>query len=301
VRFVAAISATLMSAVFLAAMTCFVAGAPSSTLAVGDQLAYGITVELQQHHVRGKGKNGDTVIESSAQGTATFAIYSISADGTALANVALNLQGIDAGQPIALQTTTPGKVLSDGQLRTKAQLGLGVADAFAAADATIAEIGQHGQLTLGKTWTNSAKTPFVTMSMTRTINGQTSYQGLAAYSLQSVGVGALLRTTDGKPASGNISIGGTTYYDGADRLFIGEAFRTLTVVSPPGQGAIHDDYSSAFNIVLNSWIHASPAAAASQQPAQEQASPEESPQPTQTPLPLLYSTPYPTATTSAGP
>jgi hypothetical protein len=302
VRFVAAISATLVAAVLLAVMTCLVAGAPSSTLAVGDQLAYGITVELQQHHVRGKGKNSDTVSESSAQGIATFTVYSIGSDGTALANVALNLQGIDAGQPVALQTTTPGKVLSDGQLRTKAQVGLGVTDAFAAANTMIAEIGQHGQLALGKTWTNRAKTPFVTMTMKRTVNGQTNYQGLASYTLQSVGVGALLRTTDGRPAFGDISVGGTTYYDDADRLFLGEAFRTLMVVAPPGQSAIHDDYSSTFNIVLNSWTHASPAPASSEQPAQEQASPEEeSPPPTQTALPLLYSTPYPTTITSPAP
>jgi hypothetical protein len=302
VRFVAATTALLTAVLLLAVTSQFVTAAQPSPLSVGDQLEYAVAVELQQHHVRGTGKSSDEVTESSAQGTATFTIYSIQQDGTALATVALSLQGTNAGQPVAMQTATPGKVLADGQLRIQAQVGLGVSDAFAAANTTIAEMDGHGALIAGKTWTSTTKTPFVAMTMTRTVLADTNYQGRAVGTLQSVGAGSLLRTTDGKPTSGNISVGGTTYYDGQDHLLVGEAFRTLTVVTQPGSTSMHDDYSSTFNVVLNAWNHQSPAPSASAQPTQAESSPEQAtPAPTQTPLPPLYSTPYPTPASSSAP
>src|SRR5579863_2591473 len=214
----------------LAAGTSRAGGASASTLSVGDQLTYAVTVELQQHHVRGIGKNKDTVTESSAQGTITFTVYSIGRDGTAFTKADLNLSGNNAGQPVALQTATPAKVLPDGQLRTQAQVGLGVSDALAAANTTLAEIAQKLPLLVGKSWTTKAATPYVAFTMTRRVQDETAYQGHRAYALQSVGQGSLLKTTDGKPASGTISVGGTTYFDSRNRLLIGETFRTLTVV-----------------------------------------------------------------------
>jgi hypothetical protein len=285
----------------LAAGTSRVSGASASSLSVGDQLTYAVTVELQQHHVRGLGKNKDTVTESSAQGTITFTIYSIGRDGTAFTKADLNLSGNNAGQPVALQTATPAKVLPDGQLRTQAQVGLGVSDALAAANTTLAEIAQKLPLFVGKSWTTKAATPYVAFTMTRTVQDEAAYQGHRAYALQSVGQGSLLKTTDGKPASGTISVGGTTYFDSRNRLLIGETFRTLTVVQQPNSVA-HDDLSAAFNIVLGGWTHASPQPQTSEEamPAelpQETAAPEATP----TPLPILYSTPYPTANPSSGP
>jgi hypothetical protein len=293
VRFVAATIAFIAATLF-AAVSQFAGAAQTSPLAPGDQLHYAIAVELQQHHVVGTGKNADKVTESSAQGTATFTIYSIERDGTALATVALNLAGTYAGQPVALQTAAPAKIMPDGQLRIAPRLGLGISDALAAANTTVGEMHRHEPLAPGETWSNAAKTPFITVTITRKITGSARYHGWQALTLQSVGIGSLLRTADGRPVSGSISVGGTTYYDGDNHLLIGEAIRTLTVVAQPGSRINHDDYSSTFNVVLDAWDHPSPAPQTSAQ-ATAEPSPEESATPAPTPLPPLYSTPYPSA------
>jgi hypothetical protein len=294
--------AIMTAAALAAGLSSATVAAPSSQLAVGDQLAYAVTVELQQHHVRGKGKGSDTLTESSAQGTATFTVYAINADGTALANVALDLTGSNAGQPVALQTATPGKILANGELRTKAQVGLGVSDAISAADTAIDDIGAHEPLAVGKSWSHSAKTAFVAMTVTRTVSGVSNYRGLSAVALQSAGKGSLHETADGKPAAGDITVGGTTYYDSHNHLLVGEALRTLTVVAPPGQNLIHDDYSAEFNVVLNSWTHTSPPAASSEAPAAVESSPEaEQTTPPPTPMPFIYSTPVATVTPELSP
>jgi hypothetical protein len=298
VRSAAALAALLTAILLLVATSQFGSAAPSPQLSPGDQLEYSVTVELQQHHVRGSGKNADLVTESSAQGTAVFAIYSLTQDGTALANVALNLTGNNGGQPVAMQTAVPGKVLSDGQLRMKTQIGLGVSDAFTAANTIVGEIGQHSPISAGQTWSVSSKNPFIDMTMNRKVLAGVKYRGLPAFTLQSVGNGSLLKTADGKPTSGEISVGGTSYYDQQDRLFIGEAFRTLTVISQNGSNVRHDDYSSTYNIVLDTWVHASPAPAQSVEPAQQEPSPEQSTQ-SASPATPLSSTPYPVPQPSA--
>ncbi len=278
----AAAAVAMLAASDLAVSTA----ATASPFLPGDQVVYSVTVELQQHHVRGKAKRDDIVSESSAQGTATFAIYAVGQDGTAFANVALDFKGTNEGQPVELQTTTPGKITAAGQLLTKAHLGLGVSDAFGAANTTSGEIARHETLAVGKSWTNAAKTSFLTLDVKRTVVGRTRYQGFAAYTLQSVGNGSLLRTADGQPASGTITVGGTTYYDDRNRMLIGEAFRTLLIVQP-AIPSMHDDYSSAFDVVLDSWTHASPAPLASAAPSPLDTSSPLAPVPDESPTPML--------------
>ncbi|HXW51767.1 MAG TPA: hypothetical protein VEJ41_07225 [Candidatus Acidoferrales bacterium] len=263
--------------------------ATSSAFSPGDQIVYDITVELQQHHVLGTAKGKDTVTDASAQGTATFAVYSVAQDGIAFANVTLDFKGTNAGQPVEMQSVTSGKILPDGQLLTKAQVGLGVSDALGAANTMSGEIAKHGALVIGKSWTNSAKTPFISLDMKRTVIGQTNYQGFTAIALRSEGSGSLLRTADGQPTAGTITVGGTTYYDEQNRVLVGEAFRTLMVVQP-ASATTHDDYSSAFNVVLGSWTHASPAPQASvaPQPADTSSSDEDEGTPTPTPTPMAF-------------
>lgn len=279
------VQAAAFGVTIAAALLPLSSSAAPSSFVPGDQVVYSITVELQQHHVKGKAKSDDTVSESSAQGTATFAIYAVDQDGTAFANVTLDLKGTNAGQPVELQTVTPGKITSDGQLLTKARLGMGISDALGAANTVSDEIAHHGTLALGKSWTNAAKTSFITLDMKRTVVGQTNYQGFSAYTLQSVGNGSLLRTADGQPTTGTITVGGTTYYDDRNRVLIGEAFRTLTVIQPPVP-SMHDDYSSAFNVVLDRWTHASPAPAKSAEPE-----PADTTSPTDTASPAYGSAP----------
>ena len=301
------IAATILLAVLalsFAAPRSSAATTPS--LAVGDQLVYAITVELQQHHVKGGGpktKSQDKTLESAAQGTETFTVYAIGADGTAFANVDLNFKGLDQGQPVAFQTTSPGKILPDGQLKVKSQIGLGVSDAISFANSTTLELGQHAPLGVGKAWTNSAKTEFLAMTMSRKVVARSNYRGVTAFALQSNGAGALLRTADGKQTAGSITVSGTTYYDDQHRLLVGEALRTLTVVQQPESASTHDDYSSALNVVLDTWRHSSGAqASGAQQPAQ-QAAPEatETATPSYATPPAMFGpTPYPTVTPRSG-
>lgn len=279
--------------------------APTPSLSTGDQLVYSVTVELQQHHVKGgsaKTKTQDNMLESSAQGTETFSVYAIGSNGTAYANVALDFKGVNQGQPVTFETTSAGKILPDGQLRVKAQVGLGVSDAIGFANSTTLELGQHAPLGVGKAWTNSAKTPFIAMTMSRKVVARANYRGVIAVALQSTGTGELLRTVDGKPTAGSITVSGTTYYDDQHRLIIGEALRTLTVVQQPDSAFSHDDYSSALNVVLNTWRHSTGSSQpAGQQPAEE-ASPEatEAATPTYAPPALYGPTPYPTVTPRSG-
>jgi hypothetical protein len=302
VRVLAAITTLSLVVMFVLAATPRAARAANSPFAAGDQLVYAITVELQQHHVRGSGsKSLDNATASSAQGTATFTIYSIGSDGTAYANVALDFKGLNEGEPVTLDSVTTGKILPDGQLRTKTQVGLGVSDAIGAADTTAGEITGQAPLAVGKSWTNAAKTPFILMTMTRKVVGKTKYGGFQAYALQSLGSGTLLKTADGQPASGTVTVSGTTYYDNHDRVLIGEALRSLTVVQMPGGASMHDDYSAAFNVVLNAWTHASPAPG-----GEAAAGTQASPQPgstTYAPAPAASSTaplPIPTVTPRSG-
>ena len=278
-----------------------VAASVATRLAAGDQLVYEITVELQQHHTTAGSKPHDTELESSLQGTETFTISSIGTDGTAIANVTSSFQGTDKGQPFESHTTTSAKVMPDGRLVLKDQLGLGISEAIIFANNSIAEIAQR-QLQIGAGWTSPLDSPEVRLTVARKVTGVKTYQGFNAYEVQTIGTGDLLKTTDGKPATGTVAVSGTSYYDEADRLLIGEALRTLTVVEQPGGKGGHDDYSATMNMVLNSWTHATPAPSASSAPETSplQGTPE--PEAT-TPMPLpsmLGPTPYPTVTPRLG-
>jgi hypothetical protein len=291
--------AVIGTALILAAIVAVSTGAAASSgtsLAPGDQLIYQITVELQQHHTTAGAHPQDKAVESSAQGTETFTIYAIGSDGTAFANVDASFQGTDRGTPFESHSTTAAKVMPDGRLLVKNQLGLGISDALTFANTTTAEITEH-ELHLGGAWTTPENTPSVHLTLSRTVVGQKIYQGFTAYEVQTLGSGELLKTNDGMPASGSVSVSGTSYYDAVDHLLIGEALRTLTVVQQPGSKGGHDNYSATMDVVLSSWTHASPAPAA-------QSSPEESPESTPAaeastpvPIPSIFGpTPYPTVT-----
>jgi len=293
-RDLAATGTALILAAIVAVSISAAASSPTS-LAAGDQLVYQITVELQQHHTTAGAHPQDKAIESSAQGTETFTIYAIGSDGTAYANVAASFQGTDKGTPFESHSSTAAKVMTDGRLLVKNQLGLGISDALTFANTTTAEITQH-ELHLGGAWTTPENTPSVHLTLSRKVVGSKTYQGFTAYEVQTLGSGELLKTTDGLPASGSIAVSGTSYYDTVDHLLIGEALRTLTVVQQPGGHGGHDNYSATMDVVLSSWTHASPAPAA-------QSSPEESPtntpadEETPIPIPSIFGpTPYPTVT-----
>ncbi len=271
--------------------------AAGTSLRVGDRLIYAITIELQQHHVKAGAVTQDRTTESSVHGTETFTIYAIGGDGTAYANAEASFRGIDDGRPVDLHTKTAAKVLPDGQLRTKDQTGLGVSDAIGFANTTTQETSRH-TLSLGSGWTTAELTPYVHLTMSRKVNGKAAFRGLTAYVLRSIGSGTLVRTTDGKPASGTIAISATSYYDDKDRLLIGEALRTLTVVRQSADESAHDNYSTTMDVVLSSWIHGSVPPSVSPDTG---ASPQASATPSSVPVPTVYApTPYPTVTPRLG-
>lgn len=297
-RIFAATATLLVFAVLVSATSVSSAGANAGTsLAVGDQLVYQITVELQQHHVKGR----DRARETAAQGTETFTIYAIGPDQTAYANVQSNFQGNDSGKAFESQTTSAAKVMRDGALRTSSRLGLGISEAIGFANTTTADMAQH-TLHLGSGWSTPYDSPYVRLTLSRKVVGQTSYQGLTTYEVQSIGTGALLKTTDGAPATGTVAVSGTSYYDVADHLLIGEALRTLTVVQAPDNASAHDNYSATMYVVLSSWTHASAASSTASSPpgGSSQGAPTLGP-PTPAPVPTEYApTPYPTVTPRFG-
>jgi hypothetical protein len=277
-----------------------VGAASSVRFAPGDQLVYEITVELQQHHTNSGAKPRDEAVESSAQGTETFTIQSVASDGTAFAGVDASFEGSDKGVPFQSHSASTGKVMPDGRLLVKEQLGLGISEAMSFANTTAAEIDRH-PLHLGVSWTSPQMTPAVQLTLARKVVGVKTYQGFTAYELQTLGSGTLVKTNDGKDAKGTIAVSGTCYYDQPNRLIIGEALRTLTVVQQPGSSSVHDDYSTTMNVMLRSWTHASPAPSASgESPAPEVTSTAEPEAPM--PQPSLYGpTPYATVTPRLSP
>jgi hypothetical protein len=272
-----------------------------SSLAVGDTLVYEITSELQQHHVSADAKHKDTAVETAAQGTETFSIYAIGQDGTAYANAQADFRGNEAGKPFESQMTSTAKVMPDGRLQMKDQPGLGISEAVGFANSTTVEITQHS-LQLGSAWTSAQSTPYVRLTLSRKVVGQKAYQGYTAYEVQFMGSGTLLKTNDGLPASGTIAVSGTSYYDSADHLMLGEALRTVTVVEKTDNGSAHDNYSATMNVVLSSWTHASLAPGSGSPSAAAPA--EGSPQPAQgVPQPVPTDkgpTPVPTVTPRLG-
>lgn len=293
------LAAAFAGLVMLAVASGAVGAATSARLTPGDQLTYEITVELQQHHTTGGAKPRDEAVESSAQGTETFTIQSINADGTAFAGVDASFQGSDRGVPFESHTTTTGKVMADGRLLVKEQLGLGISEALTFANTTASEIQQH-PLRLGATWTSPQMTPAVQLTFARKVVGVKMYQGFTAYELQTLGSGTLLKTNDGKDVKGTIAVSGTSYYDQPNHLIIGEALRTLTVVQQPGPSNVHDDYSTTMNVVLRSWSKGSPTPNASGAvPESENPTPEPT---APMPAPSMYGpTPYATVTPRLGP
>ena len=278
-----------------------VAAGSGTHLAAGDRLVYEITVELQQHHTTSGTKPQDTALESAVQGNVTFAIASIESNGTALADVDVSFQGTAKGHPFESHSTTTARVMPDGRLLLGKQFGLGISDAISFANTTTAELTQH-TLRLGAGWTSPQNTPYVRLTLARKVTGSKTYQGYSAFEVQTLGTGELLKTTDGKAGLGTVAVSGTSYYDEADHLLIGEALRTLTVVQQTGNGGAHDNYSATMNAVLSSWSHASPGPSASGAPAS--GGPEATPAPQSTtpaPVPSMFGpTPYPTVTPRLG-
>ncbi len=191
--------------------------------------------------------------------------------------------------------------MPDGRLQMKDQPGLGVSEAVGFANTTTAEIMQH-PLRPGSAWTSAADNSYVHLTVSRKVTGQKAYQGFTVYEVQSIGNGALLKTSDGLPATGTIAISGTSYYDNADHLLLGEALRTLTVVEKTDNRSAHDNYSATMNVVLSSWTHTSPspqtAGASPQTPVEGSSEPAAaSPSPVPT---IAGPTPVPTVTPRLG-
>lgn len=228
--------------------------ASSTSLQPGDILIYDVTVELQQHHVDASAKNKEVTGVASGLGSQTISVYAIGSDGTAFANVQSTFKGDDNGRPIGFDMTFPAKVMPDGQMRMKNQLGGGISEAFNFANASTAEINVHAtQLASG--WTTVLKTPYMNFTLIRKVSGQAVYHDYPALELQSVGSGTLFKTADGKAASGTVSVSGTSYHDLRDHLLLGESLRTFTALQLSDKNSAHVNYSAAINIVLRSWMH----------------------------------------------
>jgi hypothetical protein len=260
------------------------AGGNPSGVTAGDRLVYDVTTELQAHHVRVHGgRPVDKVSASSAQGSEVFSIASISPDGTAIGVVRLDLSGDNAGQPVAVSTAAPAKILPDGRLQVGVQPGLGVSDAIAFANSSVSALLAHTPLAVGQQWTTTSHQDSAVLSLTRRVIGQTRYHGLAVYEVAVTGSGVLLPGAAGKDQTGSVTLSGVTYYAPAERILVGQVIRALTVVKPATGGSdVHDDYSAGLNLVLRTWTHASPAPAAEEGSS---ATPELSPtpEPVQTP------------------
>ncbi len=277
-----------------------VAAASQPHLTAGDQLVYQITAELQRHHTTAGATAKDITSESAVQGSETFNIYAVGSDGTAFANVDASFQGASSGKPFESHSTCAAKITPDGSLLVNAKLGLGISDAVGFANTTTSDVAGR-MLHVGETWTAPHDTPYVRLTMVRRVVGVKTYQGFRAFEIQSLGSGELLRTADGEPASGTVTISGTSYYDATARLFVGEALRTLTVVKPPRNSPMHDDYSASMNVMLSALNHPTPVPAPPTSAPAESATPAQAASPAEvSPSPGSEASPVPTVTPRTG-
>ena len=261
-------------------------------LRAGDTLTYDVSMQSQQSVTSNKpGQKRGQPYSSASTGTETLQITSVDADGTAHGLMTLTVTGFASDQPVAVNRTVPVTISPDGGV-VAAQSGDALFDqTIVLANASIRDLATHdlGSATSWQ-WKLLAPSTPTTYTFNRMSRGQTMFQGLPTYAVQTTG--ALDAAVDNDPTQPVVTIAGTFYYDQRDRLFIGEAMRTDSSIFDEASGATTDS-SALVTIALRAF----------QRGPEPQPSPSASPEaetpPTPTPVPNGISPlPVPTVTPS---
>jgi hypothetical protein len=289
----------------------------SRSIAPGDVLTYDVTLDVQLHAL---GASANAAMDSvrSGAGTETLAVDRVLSDGTAFAAFTLMYRGTRDGKPVQVDQSWRAELEPDGEIHSvgpRASVGDDLEQALSYINGLAKGLPTR-TLASGTTWKANEPLGSSTGSMviTSKVVGAQSYQGYRAYLIQQNGAGAFTQSVNGSPGVGSIAMGGTLYYDGADRVLIGAAARSQTELALAHADIAHISATTTVNVRLRSWLHAPaavPAAApASPSPAAvdvnasqsaepnaiQSGAPAATASPAYTPAPATSSTPSPIST-----
>lgn len=258
-------------AVSFAVATVAIPGfADTQHLRPGDRLTYDITLQVQQH-IAGKGtsKNDRAVDSSAGAGTEALSILTVDPDGTANGTLSVDMLGVAHGQPVVLHKWMTVKVTPSGEIRPAASIDPLLDQAITLANRSVRDLASRDLLN-SRSWRSQmqADTYPMTIALDHELRGVKDYQGFPTLIVQTTGTG---QYTGNDPAQASVSLAGTYYYDQRDRLFIGQAIRSDTLVSD-GSG-VSVDSSTMVTIVLREFLRG----------PEIQVSPLPTPAPTSTP------------------
>jgi hypothetical protein len=251
-------------------------------LRAGDRLVYDLTIEQQVHGVPpAHAKVTEVTKDGAGEGTELISISSVAPDGSARARVAVDFVGVYDRKPLRAHQTFDASISPDGQMRASG-IGHQAEQAFTLANMTAREFSGM-QLHVGQVWRSVEPLPNSpgVLRLLRRIVKQTDYHGLPTFVVQTVGNGAYRQALKGQIVDSAVSLTGTSYYDSRDRLFVGAAVRTLSLVSYPQSHGAHVNATSRINVMLRDFTHS----AAPATPARRAAHKYPAPLPVRKPLP----------------
>jgi hypothetical protein len=285
--------------------------AAAQSVAPGDLLVYDVTLDVQLYAL-GAGSNPSMTRVTSGAGTETMSIDRVVSDGTAYAGMKLSYRGTVDGRPVTIVRSWRAELAPDGEIHSigaPPSLGDELDQALAYINGLTKGLPARS-LGPGAAWTVTEPLGASTGSMIikNRVTGVQQYEGHRAFVIEQNGSGAFTQSVNGTPSVGSIAMGGTVYYDGADRLLIGGAARGQTEMALAQANISHISATTTVNIRLRSWHHASAASAApaatgsasvapSATPASSPGSDASAtPTPAYTPAPQSTTTPSPIST-----
>ena len=249
--------------------------AEAQSVVPGDLLVYDVTLEVQMHALGADASPSMTRVTSGA-GTETMSIDRVVSDGTAYATVRFTYRGMADGRPVTVVRSWRAEVAPDGEVRSVGappSLGDDLDQALGYVNGLTKGLPARS-LASGAAWTVNEPLGAASGSMIvkSTVTGIQQYGGHRAFVIEQNGSGAFTQSVNGSPSVGSVALGGTVYYDGADRLLIGVAARGQTEMALTNSNISHISATTTVNIRLRSWRHASAGPAASAAPAAGSAS-----------------------------
>jgi len=286
--------------------------AAAQSVAPGDLLVYDVTLDVQLHALGVDSTRSMTRVTSGA-GTETMSISRVVSDGTAFAGMKFSYRGTIDGRPVTIVRSWRAELAPDGEIHSigaPPSLGDDLDQALAYINGLTKGLPARS-LASGTAW--SVMEPLGSsagsMIIKSKVTGVQQYEGHRAYVIEQNGSGAFTQSVDGTPSVGSIAMGGTVYYDGADRLLIGGAARGQTEMALAHADISHISATTTVNIRLRSWHRAhvalpagsvAPTAAGSASIAPS-AAPDSSPGSDAAVTPAPAYTPAPQSTTTPSP
>jgi len=237
--------------------------AAASPIQGGDVFVYDLTIEQQVHEGAQPSAASPPDAgfaqskEGAGQGTERIAIVRVDRRGFARARITLDLVRQTGAQRWRLVRDYSASIAPSGEILPDKSMGMqldeitsftGVAPrSFALAPMRVGLIRTTAQRLAGNP---------IALKLTSKITGRQLFGPWPTFAVATSANGSFKDSLRGRAAAGSISLGGTCYYDEADRLIVGGALRTLTILDVVGPLGPHVDASTSIDLMLRSLTHA---------------------------------------------